>query len=269
MTERAFDAESYKEHAKTIAQRFEERRIVFLNAFKKRLVLSLVLLVSMPFWFYYLSDWNIAETSIISGIFATMVNAIAVLLMVLLIITFAVLPLFRYRSYKVQYGAAIPGMDGFASQTVSLKSEIFNALLSYFGTFELHNDRKLSLKKFHAAPSMPDFDEFVSEDYIEGRMHNMHVDITEARLLTRSHKSYLETFSGLMVIIETDDAKALHGQFSGKTVVIADRPITMDYVASKYSDYKRIARMGNDLKYLLHRQMRQRKSIHPLCCGRF
>ncbi len=240
MTEHAFDTESYKEHAKTIAKRFEERRGVFLKAFKKRLLIAVVLLLSMPFWFTYLSEWNSTQANVISGIYATLLNTLAVLLIVLFIISFAVLPLFRYRSYKVQYGARIPGMDGFASQTVSLKSEIFNALLSYFGTFELHNDRKLSLKKFHAAPSMPDFDEFVSEDYIEGRMHNMHVEITEARLLTRSHSSYIETFAGLMVIIETDDVDALHGQFSGKTVVIVDRSTQMDYVASKYSDYKRV-----------------------------
>lgn len=240
MSEKIFDAEEYKVHAQGVAERFEQRRATYMRRFKRRVFVAVLLLVSMPFWFSWVFAWNEADVNIIAGVTGTLVDALVALLLVLSLLIFALLPLFRYRRFTVQYGAKIPGMAGFAQQTVSLKSEIFNALMSFFGSFSLHNERKLSLKKFHAAPNMPDFDEFVSEDYIEGRMHDTHVEMTEAKLLIRTHNAYIDIFSGLMVIIETDDAISRHGRFGGKTVVIADRPADMDYVASKYGDYKRI-----------------------------
>ena len=236
-----FDLSAYQAHARAIAERFELRRAQFMRLFKIRVGIAALLLLTFPWWFGFISAWDLQHENIISAMGQTLINGFAAAILIGFIIIYAMMPIFRYRNHTVQFGSVIPGVDGVASQHVSLKSEIFSQLMHFFGNFTLHNERKLSLNRFHNAPHMPEFDEFVSEDYIEGQMSGVKVEMTEARLQIRTHKDHVSIFNGLMVIMDINNTNLeLRGTFHADTVIIADRGHEMDYVASKYKNHRRL-----------------------------
>lgn len=237
-----FNRDAFSGHAHDIASRFERRRGEFLKKLKVRSAIAVLLLLTFPLWYSLLTSMDDNSQSSLSAFAWVIIHGIAGAVIVGLIIVFAVLPLFRYRHYTVQIGSQLPGVDGMVQQHVSLKGKIFSELFSFFGDFTLHNDRKPLLRSFRDAPGMPEFDDYISEDYIRGAMDGTSVEIAEVQLLARRDHSTLPIFKGLFILLDINNTNlVLRGKFSGKTVLIADRKRENDYVTAKYSGYNPIA----------------------------
>lgn len=242
MAEAAYTFEGFAAHAKAVALRFEQRRMQFLRRLKMRCGIVLVLLLTFPMWFSLIEGLDNVTSGALSSLSWVLIHVIAGAVIVIGLVAWAVMPLFRYRHYTVQLGNTLPGVSGAVQQHVSLKGEIFGQLFRYFGDFALYEDRQLSLRSLRGAPDMPEFDQYVGEDYIRGAMHGVSVEITEMHLLMRRGRMQFPIFSGLMIVLDINDpGLVLRGRFSGKTVVIADRTLPREYVAMKYGDFRRAA----------------------------
>jgi hypothetical protein len=228
----SFDFDAYASHAGVIAARFEERRSRFLHQLNFRLIIALILFITFPWWFGLMARWDHAGATALPSLGWLTIHFMAGAVILAVIIAYTAMPLLRYRHYRAQIGSA--------QQDITLKGGIFTQLFKYFGDFIFYDDRKLALRSFHNAPTMPDFDEYISEDYIKGALAGVSVEITEVQL--KAHRQGTDTvlFNGLMIVLDINDSNlVLHGKFSGKTVVIANRPREDDYVIAKYADYRR------------------------------
>ncbi|MDX1975852.1 MAG: hypothetical protein SFT92_09300 [Rickettsiales bacterium] len=224
------DFNSFRTHAQRVLERFEERRQKFLHQLKFHSVIALVLLLSFPYWFSLLARLDYVNGTPLSSFAAFIVQVIAGAVMISIILIYAALPLFRYRHSVMQIGSALPGMSGVGQQSVSLKSEIFSQLLSYFGKFELYQNRKIPLRNFQNAPGLPAFDSYVGEDYVRGNMVGVSLEMMEAALIDERLHGKAEVFHGLMILIDVCDPNlVLRGSFAGKTLLVSgQQPHEMD-----------------------------------------
>lgn len=237
-----FNIDEFTAHARTVAARFEERRAQFLKRLKLRCAIAFLLLASFSWWYPYITQWDDAGSDSLSAVIWFFVQMGAGIVIIVGILVFAVLPLFRYRNYTAQIGNVLPMVSGVIQQAVSLKGEIFSQLFRYFGNFTLYHDRRLALKSFRDAPNMPDFDEYEGEDYIRGVLQGVSVEINEITLKAHDNHKRIPLFNGLMIILDINNSDlVLHGKFTGKTIVIIDRAREDNYVVRKYSGYSPVA----------------------------
>lgn len=231
--------ESFEQHAATVGRHFETRRKIFLKQLKFRCLVAGVLLLTFPFWYSLLTRWDALEVGL-SSLGLLVVHALAALTLIVLIIAFALRPMFRYRYDTLNVGGTMPGASGPVHQSVLLKSRIFTKLLSFFGEFTMYEERRLSLRRFQKAPNLPVFDSYLANDYVRGTMQNVRVEMAEGGLYTHRGGESQNVFSGLMILIDINDAKnVLHGNFSGQTVMLLDAQVN-EVLLEKYEGFKRV-----------------------------
>lgn len=248
MAEHTYTLDGFKEHAAGVSRHFEQRRRKFLRQFKLRSIVALLLIFTFPFWYPHLTRWD-AVHGVFSSLGFVVANVLAALIIIILIVAFALRPIFRYRYDTLSLGSnipkvsgtALPGVIGAVHQSVLLKSRIFSELLSYFGDFTMHEERKPPLRRFQKAPNLPAFDVYEASDYIRGVMHGVRVDLAETSLFTQHGGESRPVFKGLFILIDIDDTDTvLRGKFSGQTVLMLQSDAPSELLLKKYDGFKRV-----------------------------
>lgn len=235
-----FTIEAFTDHAKRITQSFEKRRTHFLHKLKFRAVVACVLLFTFPFWYSLLTRWDHLDGGF-STVGLLIVHVLAAIIIIIVIVAYAVHPLFRYRYDTFRLGASMPGATGVVNQSVTLKEQIFTELLKYFGDFRMYSDRKMSLKSFRQAPNIPEFDDFECSDYFKGQITGVTVECAEIKLISQKDSSHVRIFSGIMVVLDINDSNlVLRGKFAGKTIVMQKAQNENAFIVDKYDGYQRV-----------------------------
>lgn len=241
MSNAGYTLDGFKEHAAMVGRHFGQRRSVFLKQLKFRCLVAAILLFTFPFWYSLLTRWD-ALGGGISSIGVLVVNVLAAISIIIIIGAFALRPMFRYRYDTLNVGNTLPGATGVVNQPVRLKSRIFTKLLSYFGDFNMFEDRKLSLRRFQNAPNLPMFDIYDASDYVRGHIDGVRVELCEASLYTQREGESQRIFHGLFILLDINDSHmVLRGKFFGETVLMLSNDMPNDILLAKYDGYQRVA----------------------------
>lgn len=222
-----YDYQEFRAHAQEVRMHFELRRRRFYRLLITRSIAGATLILTFPFWFPMVSMTASAPENIAAYLGGFALHFVAGMVVVSAIAIFSVMPIFYYRRYRLYYGSSLLSLRNVGEHEVSLKSVLYEHLLSYFGTFSVSSDRKIPLRTLFRAPQLPDFDEVQSEDYVRGRLNSASVEMMEARLSDHRAHGKITSFQGLIIRIDISDPNiVLRGQFEGKTLINYGQSLT-------------------------------------------
>mgnify|MGYP003395225380 CR=1 FL=1 len=125
-SDQEFHADEFTAHASAVVARFAPRRAQFLRRLKFRAAIAFGLLVTFPWGYGLLVSWDSENGSTLSSLTGFVIHGVAGAVIIVAIVAFAIMPLFRYRHYTAQISRAV-------QQDVSLKGMVFGELFRYFG----------------------------------------------------------------------------------------------------------------------------------------
>lgn len=120
-------------------------------------------------------------------------------------------PIFKYRRHRMVLGDfEVP---------VSIKAGTFSRIFGFFGDFIYQREGGISAYDFKPSGIIPDYDEYISEDWLTGVYHDVKIEIGECTLVNKTRKEAL--FHGLMVLLDITETQIRLGRpFDGHTIVI-------------------------------------------------
>ena len=120
----------------------------------------------------------------------------------------------------------------------SIKNEIFPNILNFFGNFHYEHETQKSAGLFEYSGLIPNFNRETSEDHISGKYKGVSIDLFETELeqkrRTKKSSYYVTVFKGILITL------SMNKKFNGKTVVRKDSGIIGNWVKKTFSSLKNV-----------------------------
>lgn len=130
---------------------------------------------------------------------------------------------------------------GVVPREYALKDEAYSEIFKGLGKFEYAPSGGVPEAFLKYSQALPVFQKAFMEDYVSGVLQDTKIYLSEANLVEIKNKSRHSVFRGLMLVIDISESTIkLRKEFSGHTVLIADKHKTLPFEKEKYKDYQRV-----------------------------
>jgi hypothetical protein len=220
---------------KGVSNEVEKRRRSYLFRFYLLVISSVVLPVIA---FIYISSLAILlKTYVLLDFEIQDIKVMLIILAAVLTVLFFKLGIKQIIAYKGDESNA-----GFLPNKYTLKDHIYSKLARYFGSFAFAPSADKVYQDLAYATIIPEHDSYKIEDCIKGTINDTTAYISEAKFSKLVNGEKHSVFEGVLIIIDICDVNVkLRGEFSGKSVVIADRQKNISNIVEKYKDYSQIS----------------------------
>jgi len=223
------DFEKFKAHCQKFEQELEKRRAAFKLWFKFGAALFLTLLVLV-----------IAALINIKTISRFDSQGLVITVLVLSLFWsfwFGASRLAKYKSGRKF--ALVEGGGHNINKQYSLKQEIFSNFLSFLGDFKFKVDATIPLYDIEPSTLIPNNDQYISHDYIEGIVNKTRVKIAETQLVKILNGKPYDFFEGLFILIDFSESDIkLRAELSGQSVLIDDKKKTDSWFQKRYKHFE-------------------------------